>query len=84
MALFKADYDFEGASALSTIVSGILLIITEVLQVILSIWTFVLCIIGISEVQKFSIGKSILNMLIPGLLLLAIVLPIVLLITILK
>lgn len=82
--LFKADYDFEGASALSTIVSGILLIITEVLQVILSIWTFVLCIIGISEVQKFSIGKSILNMLIPGLLLLAIVLPIVLLITILK
>ena len=78
--LFKANSDLEGASALSLI----LLLITGVLQIILAIWTFVLWIIGISEVQKFSIGKSILNMLVPGLLLLAIVLPLVLLINSLK
>ena len=82
--LFKANSDFEGASALSMMVSGILLIVTGVLQIILGIWTIVLCVVGISEVQKFSVGKSILNMLMPGLLLLAIVLPIVLLIIILK
>ena len=78
--LFTANHNFEGASVLSRMISGIVLMITGVLQMILGIWTMVLCVIGISEVQEFSIGKSILNMLIPGLLLFAIVLSIILLI----
>ena len=36
-----------------------------IVQVVLGIWTIVLCVIGISEVQKFSIGKSILNFFLP-------------------
>lgn len=34
-------------------------------EVILGLWTIVLFVIGVSEVQKISIGKSILNLLLP-------------------
>jgi len=50
--------------------SIILFFLFAFLEFILGIWTIVLCVIGISEVQKFSIGKSILNLLMPGLILL--------------
>ena len=36
-----------------------------ILELLLGIWTIVLCVIGVSEVQKLSIGKSILNLLLP-------------------
>lgn len=36
-----------------------------VVESILGIWTFVLYVIGISEVQQFSIGKALLNLLLP-------------------
>ena len=34
-------------------------------QVILAIWSIVILIIGLSEIQEYSIGKSILNLLAP-------------------
>ena len=78
--MFKADGDIVNAG----LISNIFVYLSLLLEITFGIWTLVLCVIGISVVQKFSIGKSILNMLMPGLLLLAIVLPIVLLITILR
>lgn len=50
-------------------------------EFVLGIWTIVLCVIGISELQKFSVGKSILNMILPVLIILAPILIIVLLLT---
>ena len=78
--MFKADGDIVSAG----FISNIFVYLSLLLEITFGIWTLVLCVIGISEVQKFSIGKSILNMLMPGLLLLAIILPIVLLMTILR
>jgi len=39
------------------------------IETILSVWSIVLTVIGISEVQKFSIEKSILNMILPAVIL---------------
>lgn len=39
--------------------------LTIFLSTILSLWTFILLIVGVSEVQQFSIGKAILNVLLP-------------------
>ena len=59
--IFKADGDITSAGLiLNIIVYG-----SMTLEVILGIWTIVLCVIGVSEVQKLSIGKSILNLLLP-------------------
>lgn len=43
-------------------------------EIALVIWTVCFVVVGISEVQKISIGKSILNILLPGLLIVGIVL----------
>jgi hypothetical protein len=72
--IFKSDGDITSAG----LGSNILVYLTFFLEVVFGIWTIILCIIGISEVQKFSIGKSILNLLLPGLLILIPVLLIVL------
>ena len=58
--LFESGANFANAG----IFSGIFVLLL-LLQLILAIWSQILCIIGISEVQKFSIGKSILNLLLP-------------------
>lgn len=49
------------------------------MQALLAIWTIVLCIAGISEIQKFSILRAIANLLMPVLVLLAFVLLLMLL-----
>ena len=67
---------FKSGGDLLTILSGenigsiliILLNLFSLLKFVLGIWAIVLCIIGISEVQKFSIGKSILNFFMPSLI----------------
>jgi hypothetical protein len=64
--MFKSDGDMANEELLS----NILIYFPLFLEFVLGIWTIVLCVIGISEVQKFSIGKSILNMLLPGLFIL--------------
>jgi hypothetical protein len=59
--IFKSDGDIISADWLSNVVVyGSML-----LEFILAIWTLIFCVIGVSEVQKFSIGKSILNLFLP-------------------
>lgn len=43
--------------------------VTSAVKLILSIWTLVLIVLGIAEVQKLSIGKAILNLILPALVL---------------
>ncbi|MDO5664314.1 MAG: Yip1 family protein [Bacteroidia bacterium] len=75
--IFKKDGDITSAGLLSNIfVYG-----SMILEFILGIWTIVFCVVGISEVQKLSIGKSILNLLLPGIV---IVVPILILVLLFK
>jgi len=59
--VFKTGGDIISAG----ISSNILFYSALILEVILGIWTVVLLIIGVAEAQKFSIGKSIVNLLLP-------------------
>lgn len=59
--IFKAEGDIFSAG----LISNILVYISMILEFILGIWTIVLGVIAVSEVQKLSIGKSILNLLLP-------------------
>ncbi len=75
--MFKKDGDISSAGLISNIfVYGSL-----ILDVVLGIWTLVFCVVGISEVQKISIGKSILNLLLP---IFVILIPILILVLIFK
>lgn len=72
--MFQSDYDTSNTGLINNIVYyGLLLC-----GVVLGIWSFVLSIIGISEVQKFSIWKALLNLLLPALFFISIILVIVL------
>jgi hypothetical protein len=64
--IFQSDLDIYS----SGITSIIVFYSTLFLEITFGIWTLVLFVIGISEVQKLSIGKSILNMILPGLIIL--------------
>jgi len=44
--------------------------LTVSIEISLGVWTIVLFVIGISEVQKLSIGKSIINLILPALVIL--------------
>jgi hypothetical protein len=73
--IFKEDGDITSAGWISNIfVYG-----SMFLEVVLGIWTLIFCVVGISEVQKLSIGKAILNLLLPILVFLVPILIIVLL-----
>lgn len=61
---FKSDGDLTSAG----ITGNIIYYSSLVSEFALGIYTLVLCVIGISEVQKFSTGKAILNLLLPVLL----------------
>ena len=76
IAVYDVDYftDFAGYLEKSTL-SNIVFWILFVIQMLLSLTTLVFMVIGLSEVQKFSIGKAILNLILPVLF---IVVPIVL------
>ena len=70
IGMFQSDYDISNSGLINNIVYyGLLLC-----SVALGIWSFVLSIIGISEVQKFSIWKALLNLLLPALFFVAIIL----------
>lgn len=62
--IFKSDGDITSAG----LIPNILVYSSMFLEFVLGVWTIVFCVIGVSEVQKFSIGKSILNLLLPILL----------------
>lgn len=59
------------------LIATIIFYITLLCEIVLGIWTVVLAVIGLSEVQKLSIGNSILNMILPALVILV---PIILII----
>jgi hypothetical protein len=61
---FESNVDVMGSG------SPVIYYVSVLFELILGLWTIVLVIIGISEVQKISIGKSILNLLLPGLVIL--------------
>lgn len=59
---FSHEIDFSIYSSLNILIYWICLLVSFVL----SIWSIILLIIGISELQQFSIGKSILNLILPA------------------
>ena len=69
--IFKRDGDTLSGG----IADNIIFYLSIFLEAGLGIWTLVLLVIGLAEVQKFSIGKAILNLLLP---LLFIAIPLVL------
>jgi len=75
--IFKADGDITSAG----LISNILVYGSIILELILGIWTIVFCVVAISEVQKLSISKSILNLLLP---VLVFAVPIIILVIIIK
>lgn len=68
--LFKSNNDLYNLSSAESIILYFILFI----EFTLGMWSLTLCVIGISEVQKLSIGKSILNLLLPAILLIFIIL----------
>ena len=73
--IFKSEGDISSEG----IVSNIIVYGSMFFEFTLGIWSLVLCVIGISEVQKLSIGKSILNLVLPALVIMIPILIIVLL-----
>lgn len=61
--IFQSDSNIYGTGMAATI----MYYFTSYLGIALSIWTIVLLVIGISEVQKISVWESILNMILPAL-----------------
>lgn len=59
-------FKLEGDLSSGGIVSNIIFYGAMILEIALGIWSLVLIVIGISEVQKLSIGKAILNIMLPA------------------
>lgn len=59
--MFKSDGDTISAG----LVGNILFYGSFFLELSLAVWTMVFCVVGVSEVQKLSIGNAILNLLLP-------------------
>jgi len=62
--IFQSNIDIYGSGLVSIIIYYLILF----LQLTFGIWTLVVFVIGVSEVQKLSIGKSILNIILPVLI----------------
>lgn len=62
--IFKSENGFYS----SGLVDSIIYYSFTFIEIIFGIWSVVLCVIGISEVQKLSISKSILNLILPVIL----------------
>lgn len=62
--VFQSSFDIFSYGLLSIIIYFII----AILELTLGIWTIVILVIGISEVQKISIGKSIFNLILPALI----------------
>lgn len=64
-ALFSTDFYLDDYN----LISRIIYFGTTFLSVGISIWSFVLFVIGVAEVQQFTYGKALLNVLLPALVL---------------
>ena len=65
--VFQSNIDLFGKGALTIGIYAF----TAFVEVALGIWTLAILVIGISEVQKLSVWKSILNMILPVIVLIA-------------
>lgn len=61
IALFQQDGDITGGSVLQNVVFWGAMF----LEVVLAIWSFIITLIGVSEIQQISILKAFLNLLLP-------------------
>ena len=62
--LFQSDLgDYEGS-----LVQNVVLFGSGIIEIGLAIWSFILVLVGLSEVQGFSLGKAFLNLLLPALI----------------
>ena len=61
---------FQGKIYLYNTTAKVVIYSSFAISLITSIWSLVLLVVGISEVQKFSIGKSILNVFLPVIIIL--------------
>lgn len=59
--MFKSDGDITSGG----LVENILFYSSLIIELILGIWTMIFFVVGVSEVQKLSIGKAILNLFLP-------------------
>ncbi|NVJ48067.1 MAG: YIP1 family protein [Cytophagia bacterium] len=74
IAVFGIDFFRTGYDPYSSGVVGVIVgILGGIVQIILSLWTAIIFVIGISVIQKFSIGKAILNVLFPMIVLIVFV-----------
>lgn len=60
-ALFESDGDITSGGT----VSNIIFYGSMIMELILAIFSMIFCVVGVSEVQKFGIGKAILNLVLP-------------------
>lgn len=67
--IFKSNPILNNSATLGQVVSGIWI----TLSAIMSIWSFILSLIGLAELQNFSLGKSFLNYMIPVIIIFLIV-----------
>jgi len=56
-------------------VSNLLLLFFLLLELILSIWSIVLTVVGVAVVQNFSIGRAFFNLILPVLILIVVLIP---------
>ncbi|WP_298121226.1 Yip1 family protein [Flavobacterium sp.] len=78
--IFKSDGDIVSGG----IVSNVIVYGSMIIEFALGIWSIVLCVIAISEVQKLSIGKSILNLILPAIVIMTPILIIALVINVIN
>jgi hypothetical protein len=73
IATFQSDGDITGGG----ILANIIFYFSMFLEFVMGMWTLALFVIGLSEVQQFSIGKALLNLLLTVLL---IIVPVIMLV----
>ncbi|MEL6557398.1 MAG: Yip1 family protein [Bacteroidota bacterium] len=64
-------------------IDGIILLVLGIIEIALSIWSFIVLVAGISEIQSFSVGKALLNVLLPGIVFVGLIMTILIISTIL-
>jgi hypothetical protein len=78
--VFQSNIDIYGKGTFTIVVYAF----SAFVQVGIGIWTLAILVIGISEVQKLSIWKSILNLILPVIVLIAVYLPIAALVFVIR
>jgi hypothetical protein len=69
---FKSNVDLFDNGILFTIIT----LFSILVEIGIGVWTLVILVIGTSEVQKLSIGKAILNLILPVIVICAVFIPV--------